>query len=97
MFGYGRFMAVDGKLIVLSYNPTKKTHDRESLRTHLNKNMRAMLDGRRIEFFVYYIADSNEDADKGRELFTSALAGKLPKRKPSIAELLDDKPKKRSK
>jgi hypothetical protein len=56
------------------------------LATHLKRNHRAILAGRPVEYFVYYVADSYEDADHGRETFTKMLAGKFPTGEPTVAD-----------
>lgn len=87
-------MAINEKLIVLSYSPEQESFDRDSLKNYLKINQQALLRGSHINHSPFYIAETTEEADRTFIEFRRLLAGKKPaKRKPTIAELLSEKGK----
>lgn len=91
-------MAIDGKLIVVSYGPHDGQFDRDSLKAFLTKNRRALLSGKIVLYHPIAVVETQEEADTVVEMFRKGLSGERPAvTKPTtVAELLKGhKPKKR--
>ena len=89
-------MAIDGKLIVVSYGPHEGGFDRETLARFLMKSRRALLKGGQALYHPIAVVETDDEADKVIEEFRAALRGDRVTKKPqTVAEFLKGhKPKK---